>query len=52
MIYDYIVKGTKYESWTDSGMDLVTKCNVKEMADNWAASDFTKALPDPYGCLP
>jgi ribose transport system substrate-binding protein len=52
MIYDYIVKGTRYESWTDSGMDLVTKCNVKEMADMWAASDFTKTLPDPYACLP
>jgi ribose transport system substrate-binding protein len=52
MIYDYIVKGTKYESWTDSGMDIVTKCNVKEMADMWAASDFTKTLPDPYACLP
>jgi ribose transport system substrate-binding protein len=51
MIYDFIVKGTKYETWTDSGMDLVTKCNVKEMADMWAASDFTKKLPDPYACL-
>ena len=52
MIYDYIVKGTRYESWTDSGMDIVTKCNVNEMAAMWAASDFTKTLPDPYECLP
>ena len=52
MIYDYITKGTRYESWTDSGMDLVTKCNVDAMADNWATSDFTKPLPDAYGCLP
>jgi len=52
MIYDYIVKGTKYETWTDSGMDIVTKCNVNEMAAMWAASDFTKTLPDPYSCLP
>ena len=52
MIYDYIVKGTKYESWTDSGMDIVTKCNVNAMAAMWEASDFTKTLPDPYECLP
>ena len=51
MIYDYITKGTRYESWTDSGMDLVTKCNVDAMADMWATSDFTKPLPDPYECL-
>ncbi|MDH7487628.1 MAG: sugar-binding protein [Anaerolineae bacterium] len=51
MIYDYIVKGARYESWTDSGMDIVTKCNVDVMAEAWAASDFTKPLPDPYACL-
>lgn len=51
MIYDYIVKGTRYEDWTDSGMDIVTECNVDVMADMWATSDFTKVLPDPYECL-
>ena len=51
MIYDYIVKGTRYEDWTDSGMDIVTECNVDVMADMWATSDFTKTLPDPYECL-
>jgi ribose transport system substrate-binding protein len=51
MIYDYITKGKKFESWTDSGMDIVTKCNVDVMAGMWAASDFTKKLPDPYECL-
>ena len=51
MIYDYIVKGTRYESWTDSGMDIVTECNVDVMAEAWANSDFTKPLPDPYACL-
>jgi len=51
MIYDHVVKGKKFESWTDSGMDIVTKCNVDVMADMWAASDFTKPLPDPYDCL-
>jgi ribose transport system substrate-binding protein len=51
MIYDHIVKGTEYDDWTDSGMDIVTECNVDAMADMWATSDFTKPLPDPYACL-
>ena len=52
LIYDYIVKGTRYEDWIDSGMDIVTRCNVDVMAEMWATSDFTRALPDPYRCLP
>ncbi len=51
MIYDYIVNGKRFEKWTDSGMDIVTKCNVDAMAEMWATSDFTKPLPDPYACL-
>ena len=51
MIYDKIMSGKQFESWTDSGMDIVTKCNVEAMADMWATSDFTKPLPDPYACL-
>jgi ribose transport system substrate-binding protein len=52
MIYDYIAKGTRYDDWTDSGMDLVTECNVEVMAEAWATSDFTTPLPDAYECLP
>ncbi len=51
MIYDYIAKGTRYDDWTDSGMDIVTQCNVDAMANMWASSDFTQPLPDPYECL-
>jgi ribose transport system substrate-binding protein len=51
MIYDYIVKGARYDDWTDSGMDIVTECNVDVMAEAWATSDFTKPLPDAYECL-
>jgi ribose transport system substrate-binding protein len=51
MIYDYIVSGTSYDDWTDSGMDIVTECNVDVMAEAWATSDFTQPLPDPYDCL-
>ena len=33
MIYDYIVEGAEYDDWTDSGMDIVTECNVDVMAE-------------------
>jgi ribose transport system substrate-binding protein len=51
MIYDNITAGKQFEDWTDSGMDIVTECNVDAMADMWASSDFTKTLPDAYACL-
>jgi ribose transport system substrate-binding protein len=51
MLYDYIVNGATYDDWTDSGMDIVTECNVDVMAEAWATSDFTTPLPDPYECL-
>jgi len=51
MIYDHVTAGKAFESWTDSGMDIVTECNVDAMADMWATSDFTKTLPDAYACL-
>ncbi|MFN2219895.1 MAG: sugar-binding protein, partial [Anaerolineae bacterium] len=51
MIYDYIVNGATYDDWTDSGMDIVTECNVDVMAEAWATSDFTTPLPDAYECL-
>ena len=51
MVYDYIVSGATYDDWTDSGMDIVTECNVDVMAEMWASSDFTQDLPDPYACL-
>ncbi|MGQ9625905.1 MAG: sugar-binding protein [Anaerolineae bacterium] len=44
MIYDYVVEGKRYESWTDSGMDIVCPNNVDEMWEMWDTSDFTKTL--------
>ena len=46
MIYDMIVNGKSYDSFTNSGMDIVTICNVDAMAEAWAKNDFTKPLPD------
>jgi ribose transport system substrate-binding protein len=45
MVYDLIVEGKQYESFTNSGMDIVTKKNVDVMADMWETQDFTKVLP-------
>ncbi len=51
MLYDKIVEGKGFPDWTDSGMDIVTECNVDVMAEMWETSDFTQELPDPYECL-
>ena len=51
MIYDKKFKGASYADWTDSGMDLVTECNVEVMDKMWATSNFSADLPDPYSCL-
>ncbi len=46
MIYDKIVNGKEFEPFTNSGMDIVTICNVDEMAKAWESNDFTKPLSD------
>ena len=48
MIYDNIVEGTTYDSFTNSGMDIVGPNNVDVMAEAWATNDFTIPLPDPF----
>jgi ribose transport system substrate-binding protein len=48
MIYDKIVSGKTFQTFTNSGMDLVTPKNVAPMAAMWAAMDFTKPLPSPF----
>jgi len=45
MIYDYLVNGKTFPSWTDSGMDIVSVNHVDAMAEAWATQDFTKPLP-------
>jgi ribose transport system substrate-binding protein len=48
MIYDTIVDGKQFESFTNSGMDIVGPNNVDVMADAWATNDFTKELPPAF----
>ncbi len=48
MIYDHLVNGKKFESFTNSGMDIVTPKNVDAMIEMWNTKDFTKTLPPPF----
>ncbi len=51
MLYNYIVNGTSYDDFTNSGMDLVTICNVDVVFEMWEQNDFTQEIPDPFDCL-
>jgi ribose transport system substrate-binding protein len=51
MLYDKVVNDAEFDDFTNSGMDIVTRCNVDTMAEMWETSDFTQELPDPYACL-
>jgi ribose transport system substrate-binding protein len=48
MLYDHLVNGKTYASWTDSGMDIVSINNVDAMAAAWEAKDFTQPLSPAY----
>jgi len=48
MMYDRVVHNKKFESFTNSGMDIVTAKNVDAMAEAWKNRDFTKPLPPPF----
>lgn len=47
MVYDYIVAGTRYPSFIDTGVDIVTRNNVDAMARAWQTNDFSVPLPAP-----
>ena len=48
MLYEHILYGREFESFTNSGMDIVTDRNVDAMIEAWETNDFTIPLPDPY----
>ena len=48
MLYDHVMNGTTFPSWTDSGMDIVSINNVEAMAAAWENADFTQPLPPAY----
>lgn len=47
MVFDKMVNGKAFESFTNSGMDIVSALNVDVMQHMWDVSDFTLELP-PY----
>ncbi len=48
MVYDTIVNGATFDSFTNSGMDIVGPNNVDVMAEMWETNDFTKELPPAF----
>ena len=48
MLYEHILYGREFESFTNSGMDIVTGRNVDAMIEAWETNDFSQPLPDPY----
>lgn len=47
MVYDYLVGGTRYPSFIDTGVDIVTRNNVDAMRRAWQADDWSQPLPAP-----
>jgi ribose transport system substrate-binding protein len=48
IVYDIVVNGLEVESFTDTGMDIVTPRNLAAMIAAWESNDFTQPLPDPF----
>lgn len=48
MLYDHVLYGVEFESFTNSGMDIVTLANVDAMSEAWETNDFTQPLPPPF----
>jgi ribose transport system substrate-binding protein len=47
IIYDYLVNGKQFDSFTDSGFNIITQNNVDAMIRAWETNDFTQPLPPP-----
>lgn len=48
ILRDYLLNGVEFDSFTDSGMDIVTAENVAVVVDAWTFGDFTAALPPAF----
>lgn len=42
MVYDHITQGTRYESFIDMGVDIVTRENVQSIQEAWKLHDPTQ----------
>ncbi len=48
ILYDAIINDVEFESFTDTGFDIVTINNVEAALQAWESNDFTQPLPDPF----
>lgn len=48
MLYDYVFHDAQFESFTNSGMDIITMRNIEAMILAWENNDFSEPLPAPF----
>jgi ribose transport system substrate-binding protein len=47
IVYDHIINGKQYESFTNLGFNIITHNNVDAMIRAWETNDFRQPLPPP-----
>lgn len=47
IVYDHVVLGKTFASFTDSGFNIITQNNVEAMIRAWDTNDFSQPLPPP-----
>jgi len=47
IVYDYVIRGKEYQSFTNSGFNIITHNNVEAMLRAWETNDFRQPLPEP-----
>jgi ribose transport system substrate-binding protein len=48
MLYDYVFHHVTFDSFTNSGMDIITLNNMEAMVAAWENNDFSEPLPPPF----
>jgi ribose transport system substrate-binding protein len=48
MLHDHIINCAEFESFTNSGMDIVTAHNAEAMMEAWENTDFSQPLPPAF----
>lgn len=47
MVYDYLINGKQFDSFTNLGYNVITRNNVDAMLKQWETNNFTTPLPPP-----
>ncbi|MBN1149325.1 MAG: sugar-binding protein [Anaerolineales bacterium] len=47
IVYDHVILGKQFQSFTNSGFNIITRKNVDAMIRAWETNDFSQPLPDP-----